>query len=509
VVETADGRPLTSSDLAEAIAAGVTESVDDPSDPLGLALRLARELELRHSGLDLGAVPPLDAPLEPLAAALIEWDILVPFAAAEGEGLGVAAAGGWQAAMPGLVGAAGPPVMTLAAGLNAAPRTAQLCDRIRGQQIRGEWSVGRVGAGFVQLGLRALRSVVPTQALHSLLLRMKLKVTADSTVSDFHYAHDSSESSPVVVKVRVLLDADLPDSVVACGPMARVKLPRNEPVPGATVIWFDQAYAEHGSVDCGAACTTTDGQGEATWRFTPRQEPPISGLGPEHEATVRSAVRARFVLPGPSGGVPLQATRFFPDVTATWHRKYRLELAIDSTIEGGNGKGAIRGVAFASGRIPLAWDETTAALEGDGVLKVKTLPRAAKKCIQNSTSGKGIIDWQVYGVIVSPGASHVEATVGPGPTTEFPDRLKSGCPRSKPTRFSTWEGFFALSHRRDLRSGGVGGGYRLDGFVWQASDDTFRNGGELATYKYREGCPSPPGCKGRTTFTMYVYPVGD
>jgi len=520
VISTADGQALTSADLADAVAAAVTTAVNDPSDPRGSALRLARELELRASGQDLREAVPVDAPLEPLAAALIEWDILVPFAAAaRASDPSTAMRDGWVATAPGFVLAAGPPPVSLARAVtDVAPRTAQGCTEIIGQRQRGEWSLGRLGAGFLVLGGRAIRAGVPSQALHSLLLRYRLRIReVDSTWKDFHYAHSASETSPLFLKLRVVLDAALPDRVVACGPLAGFKLPRNEPVAGATVAWVDRELAEHGSIDCGAACTTTDEQGEVTWRFTPRQEPAPTGLGPERDETVGLAVGAKAVLSGPSGGVPLSVSMVSREIKATWHREYRFELEVDSEIKGGDGVGAVRGTATAKGRIPLSRNEEGSELRGEmsgeGILKVRTTPLRANGCLgQVSTSGSGFVDWVVDGVVVSPPPEPVVGLiVAPGPTLEYPDRLtspKCGRKRKSTTKFSTWESFFSLSHQRDLVMVGRGG-YQIIGFVWQANDDTFDQGGRLASMFYPEGCPAPSKCRGETRFTVWVYPVGD
>ena len=503
VVHDDAGQPIEASALAELIRAATEAAQSEPQDPVGFPLRLARELELAASGRDLALAVPVDEPLTSLATALIELDILVPLAARDRPV--VAAASGIY--MPVAARISRRSAGTLRVAAAPQPRTAQICGRIASWAGNKSWDIGKLGATMIVGGVRLTGLTPPAQAAHYLLLKAAVQVTTQVNTDRIHYRGHGAVPDKFIYQIKVSLRFKLPPDLIACGSLAGLRLPRD--VQGANVTWRTGILDQHGSVLCPPdACLKTDANGRAKLTFTPKTEAAPAGLGPiEHDRTiVGNSVNYLLQLGNAMGVIPLQSSFGFVDLEISWHRDYRLELDIDSEIQG---TGMLRFVATAKGRIPLVPPEE----EGELLwvvddLKVKTSPRPANGCKgQSSVKGQGVVAMAVVEVAISPDQREVALWVNPA-GEGYPDRItRPACSRlaRAVTKFSTWEHHFIQSHTHDLTRPL---GFELSGWTWKADEETFRSGGLLATLDYPELCPLKQfGCNGLTHFKLYVYPA--
>ena len=347
VLTDASGQPLEATALAELIRSAVEEAQAEPDDPVGFPLRLARDLELAASGRDLALEVPADEPLTSLAAALIELDILLPFAAPDHSVIASAT----DRYLP--VAAQLSPRSLRSSKIASAevPRTAQACGRIASWAGKKSWDIGKLGATIIVGGAKVTGLTPPAQAAHYLLLKSALQVTSQVNTRTIHYHHSKSDPDKFVYQVTASLRFKLPPDLIACGSLAGLRLPQS--VQGAKVTWRTGILDQHGTVLCPPdSCLKTDANGRARLTFTPTTEAVPVGLGPiEHDRTiVGNSVNYLLQLGNAIGVVPLQSSFGFVDLEISWHRHYRLELEVDSEIQG---TGLLRFVATAKGRSPL------------------------------------------------------------------------------------------------------------------------------------------------------------
>ena len=345
--------------------------------------------------------------------------------------------------------------------------------------------------------------------LHAELLRSSLKVVYGhgDGPKKFHYRHRSQQRAEVFA-IGLWMDVRLPPEVAACGPLVGVELPKPGLLKDVPLAWDTSRLDKHGEATCGARCPTTGSSGYGELEFLAKLEPPPVALGPVQEFDTELFVRFDI------GAVfPLSV---FPQLTATYpstipvligrHRPYEFELFIDSKIQG---TGVMRFVATAKGRIrisPKSPDEV--ALTGVGDVKVKTSPRPAN-CKQASAKGQGTVDMFVDDVEISEGRRDVVVWINLDPNQKSPDLLtfpKCGQAPKRVIGYSAWEQHFGQAHRRS-RSGALWG-IELSGWDWWADEKTLEDGGLLATLETPERCPlRQVGCKGKTQFQLYIYPV--
>ena len=242
----------------------------------------------------------------------------------------------------------------------------------------------------------------------------------------------------------------------------------------------------------------------------PETEPEPAGLGPEEydRALVVSRVNYLLDLGNLYGRIPLSGEWTFRDVRISWHRPYRLELEIDSEIQG---TGLFRFDATARGRIRIS-PNVSRTVFGVADVKVKTSPRPADGCkSQASARGQGTVHVYVDDVWIFPDEREVVVWINLDSKQSFPDRLtRPACGPAPKTvlKYSAWEQHFGQSHKQ-ARSGALWG-IELSGWDWKADEATFRSGGLLATLDTPERCPlKQVGCTGMTHFKLYIYPIED
>jgi hypothetical protein len=239
--------------------------------------------------------------------------------------------------------------------------------------------------------------------------------------------------------------------------------------------------------------------------FEPRTELEPAGLGPEkHDETIVLAnVQYLLSLGNVLGTVQVSGAYVYQARKLTWHRQYRLELHIDSTLKGESHQ---RYTATAKGGADI-WDQGTGLLRGDGELEVRTRPGRADGCRgETSYKGSGTYDLEVVFASVDARNQLVLVGIDSGPEEESPDTVTfEGCgPVKRWTgTFNTWENNFMLANQEDLRPGQ---GILLSGWDWKATDSTWTSGGLVASLTRNEKCPASL-CSGKTKYELHAYPI--
>ncbi len=343
------GAPLEPAAWAELIRAAVAETA--ATDPAGFPLRLARSVELAATGLDLAVAVPLDQPLTPLAATLIEMDILMPLAVLDDQG--VADYRAVSASLP-----ASP--MRKARASSEATRVAgstagAACGRIGSWAYKKGWDAGKLGAMVIRGGAVLTAATPPAQLLHQLFLRRAISVRGGVDNQELHYLHRATADS-ALFEVQVSVDVELSPDAIRCGALAGLKLPKAGPLPGIAVDWSLGSLKAHVRSLCYPAGCRTGADGSAQMTISPNVERQPEGLGPIEYDRGLVVAHANYLLDlGNAGGrIPLAGAWKFHDIKVSWHRPYRLELHIDSEIETG---GLVRSMATAKGRIALSTAE--------------------------------------------------------------------------------------------------------------------------------------------------------
>jgi hypothetical protein len=102
--------------------------------------------------------------------------------------------------------------------------------------------------------------------------------------------------------------------------------------------------------------------------------------------------------------------------------------------------------------------------------------------------GNGAYDWQVRDVVAGPDitAKDIVVDIDSGPAAESPDGFTAfNCPVTLEGTMNTWENAFFVTYHAKKNVNGL----RVTGWTLNATTDTWKQGGLVATAKWTGRCP--------------------
>jgi len=516
---TAGAAPIGGEGLSAAIRQAQDAASTAPSDPASYPMLAARTL-----GFDAASATatPGTVRIDELTGFLILADLLLPSLAAEPPPT--------AAEPPAAAADAAVPALPVGRGLLASALTAASpCDQIATQNQRNSWSVGQLAqalAGGVHRGMPL------SSYLHAFL--MNAMVDAQVRTEDFHMAHDTTaQAQPRHQVVTYTLRIDPSRRAVECGLLRAALLGVQGGIKAMPVTWSYGSMERFADPICaGATCGTTDATGTVTLATVPKAEPQPAGIGPEfHETVQLTATGDVLQALGPDlwsrlPGTPVKKAVHL-DVDVAYHRSYDLFLHVDSKLRIIQENPAVDNSLIATAKAKGDLDIKTAR-DRNGrptfVFEVDTLTMDTKKeatgghCSQvvaYNKSGEWESGWMVLDAVVYPADALLIALDSPveDPVT---DELWTYLCTPKPkqlfivetkTPATIWESWLFRGHHDD--TGPYGGllfaGSGSEGWTYLASDDTWTDGGRIATWHSTETCGGT--CTGTLDMDVWVTDV--
>ncbi|HVP03890.1 MAG TPA: hypothetical protein VMT10_15080 [Solirubrobacteraceae bacterium] len=268
------GQPLTADQLAQTLASGTRAAGKRPREPLSLVPLLARQLGLRHRpAYDLATAAAGKVGLDALQTFLIGVDVAV---AAYGGGGGTSSRS-----------------FAAAAGHAPSATAAGACDGDTKDLVKEFMPFGKWGIGLIKAVSTPVKGIAITlDAIHGPILAFSVDVRS-AVSEDRHHTHlgpaghDLDAGRPLGFRVYVIMQDQIREGVIKCGPLVGVKFPDAGPIPGVRVLWnVADPTPSHLLDNFGSKSYSgdkTDANGIVDLHFAPRDEK-LPGFGSVHEA---------------------------------------------------------------------------------------------------------------------------------------------------------------------------------------------------------------------------------